>query len=175
MCRVYTQSDAFFRRSSRPIESDSGNRRQLIDPYTRDLDTGSTQIDSGGCAMLPSKAAACLRAFLAVAALTASRCAARPASVGAVVPIHDDGGDEDKKDLTRLQHSVIEVSPGETAVLHCPSNDEHHRFQFWWMKPDQIIGPGTSLNSDKFKYEVLTGTLYIKVGRIYYLYNVYGV
>lgn len=64
---------------------------------------------------------------------------------------------------TADQNTVIEVSQGDTAVLQCPSNDEHHRFQFWWMKPDQVIGPGTPLNTDKFRYEVLTGTLYIKV------------
>lgn len=109
--------------------------------------------------MLASKAVARLRTFFAVAALIVGRCAGRPASAGA--PNSSDGGDN-RNDLP-LQHTIIEVSPGDTAVLQCPSNDEHHRFQFWWMKPDQIIGPGTAPNSDKFKYEVLTGTLYIKV------------
>lgn len=85
------------------------------------------------------------------------RCTGRPAMING-----GDGGDNG----TKYEYSVIEVSPGDTAVLQCPSNDEHHRFQFWWMKPDQIIGPGTMINSDKFKYEVLTGTLYIKVGKI---------
>jgi len=114
--------------------------------------------------MLASKVVASPRAFFAVAALIVGRCAGRPSSAG--VPNHGNGGDHDQKDLFPFQHSIIEVAPGETAVLHCPSNDEHHRFQFWWMKPDQIIGPGTVPNSDKFKYEVLTGTLYIKVGGI---------
>jgi len=113
--------------------------------------------------MLASKAVARLRTFFAVAALIVGRCAGRPASVGAGVPNHGGSGDN-QKDLLPPQHTIIEVSPGDTAVLQCPSNDEHHRFQFWWMKPDQIIGPGTAPNSDKFKYEVLTGTLYIKVG-----------
>lgn len=112
--------------------------------------------------MLVSRAVACLRTFFAVAALIVGRCAGRPASVGAGVTNNGDSG-ENQKDLLPFQHTIIEVSPGETAVLQCPSNDEHHRFQFWWMKPDQIIGPGTAPNSDKFKYEVLTGTLYIKV------------
>lgn len=78
--------------------------------------------------------------------------------------IRNDGDENDKVEPKVDNHVVIEVTQGDTAVLRCPSNDEHHRFQFWWMKPDQIIGPGTALNSDKFKYEVLTGTLYIKVG-----------
>lgn len=99
----------------------------------------------------------CTLLLTAVAALVA-RCAGRPAAAVDVVSADDKG--------TKVEHLVIEVSPGETAVLQCPSNDEHHRFQFWWMKPDQIIGPGTALNSDKFKYEVLTGTLYIKVSYI---------
>jgi hypothetical protein len=113
-------------------------------------------------AMLASKAVACLRTFFAVAALIVGRCAGRPASVGAGVPDHS-GSVANQKDSLPFQHTIIEVSPGQTAVLQCPSNDEQHRFQFWWMKPDQIIGPGTAPNSDKFKYEVLTGTLYIKV------------
>lgn len=97
----------------------------------------------------------------AVAALV-TRCAGRSAAAVDVVSTDDKG----TLPTPKVEHLVIEVSPGETAVLQCPSNDEHHRFQFWWMKPDQIIGPGTALNSDKFKYEVLTGTLYIKVSYI---------
>jgi len=86
--------------------------------------------------------------------LTVGRCAdGRPV---------DSGGDGPPSREPKLERFVVEVSPGETAVLRCPSNDEHHRFQFWWIKPDQIIGPGTALNTDKFRYEVLTGTLHIK-------------
>lgn len=96
-----------------------------------------------------------------------ARCTGRPAMI--VGGGGDDGGDN----MAKFEYSVIEVSPGDTAVLQCPSNDEHHRFQFWWMKPDQIIGPGTTINSDKFKYEVLTGTLYIKVGKIILLLYYY--
>jgi len=91
-------------------------------------------------------------AVLLTAATLVARCIGRStaAAVGAV------------KNIEMNENALIEVSPGETAVLQCPSNDEHHRFQFWWMKPDQIIGPGSVLDSDKFRYEVLTGTLYIK-------------
>lgn len=91
--------------------------------------------------MKPSAAAALLLLLS-----TIGRCAGRPAAARE----------------PNVERSVVEVAEGETAVLRCPSNDEHHRFQFWWMKPDRIIGPGTALNTDKFRYEVLTGTLYIK-------------
>lgn len=100
----------------------------------------------------------CTLLLITVAALVAW-CAGRPEAAVSVMSADDKG----MPPVAKVEHLVIEVSPGETAVLQCPSNDEHHRFQFWWMKPDQIIGPGTALNSDKFKYEVLTGTLYIKV------------
>ncbi|XP_050429561.1 uncharacterized protein LOC126838849 [Adelges cooleyi] len=61
-----------------------------------------------------------------------------------------------------VDNAVIEVEPGATAVLECPSNDKDHRFQFWWLKSNEIIGPGSDMDSNKFRYEVLTGTLYIK-------------
>lgn len=57
---------------------------------------------------------------------------------------------------------VQEVALGDTAVLNCPSNDENHRFQFWQLHTNNIIGPGNTLDKSKYKYEVLTGTLYIK-------------
>lgn len=97
--------------------------------------------------------------LMTVAVLTA-RCMGLPTTV-------TEGGAAaaNNTEPPKVEHSVIEVSSGDTAVLQCPSNDEHHRFQFWWMKSNLIIGPGTALNSDKFKYEVLTGTLYIKVGK----------
>ncbi|XP_054261180.1 uncharacterized protein LOC128985585 isoform X3 [Macrosteles quadrilineatus] len=49
------------------------------------------------------------------------------------------------------------------AVLNCPSNDESHRFQFWQLQTQNLmIGPTNKFNRDKYKYEVLTGTLYIR-------------
>lgn len=60
------------------------------------------------------------------------------------------------------QFIVQEVNVGSTAVLPCPSNDDHHRFQFWQLQGDQIVGPGNAVNRAKYKYEVLSGTLYIK-------------
>lgn len=99
-------------------------------------------------------------ALLLTATALVAQCAGRPSAAVAAAVVAN------SSQPPKVEHMIIEVSPGETAVLQCPSNDEQHRFQFWWMKPDQIIGPGTKLNSDKFKYEVLTGTLYIKVGTI---------
>lgn len=57
---------------------------------------------------------------------------------------------------------VQEVPQGHMAVLRCPSNDDHHRFQFWELSTNVIIGPGNIIDRRKYKYEVLTGTLYIK-------------
>jgi hypothetical protein len=61
------------------------------------------------------------------------------------------------------QFMVQEVNVGSTAVLPCPSNDDNHRFQFWQLQGDQVLGPGNAVNRAKYKYEVLSGTLYIKV------------
>lgn len=111
-----------------------------------------------------------LYAFLTAVALQVPRCASKPASMEVqVIETYDGGPTVAGSTADSQQNTIVEVSPGDTAVLQCPSNDERHRFQFWWMKSDQYIGPGTMLNSDKFKYEVLTGTLYIKVG--VYMYN----
>ncbi|XP_054261181.1 uncharacterized protein LOC128985585 isoform X4 [Macrosteles quadrilineatus] len=58
---------------------------------------------------------------------------------------------------------VQEVGLGDMAVLNCPSNDESHRFQFWQLQTQNLmIGPTNKFNRDKYKYEVLTGTLYIR-------------
>ncbi|VVC29685.1 Immunoglobulin subtype,Immunoglobulin-like domain,Immunoglobulin-like fold [Cinara cedri] len=98
----------------------------------------------------PTRRVAFLVQLIVAGTALVARADGRPAT---------DGADQSR---SADQHTVIEVSQGDTAVLQCPSNDEHHRFQFWWMKPDQVIGPGTPLNTEKFRYEVLTGTLYIK-------------
>lgn len=60
---------------------------------------------------------------------------------------------------------VKEVALGETAILNCTSNDDNHRFLFWQLHTKQIIGPGNRPDKNKYKYEVLTGTLYIRVCR----------
>ncbi|XKL64316.1 hypothetical protein PGB90_004402 [Kerria lacca] len=66
------------------------------------------------------------------------------------------------KPTASAKPSILEVSVGETAKLFCPSNDDNHRFQFWQLKSNQILGPGNKINERKYKYEVLGGTLYIK-------------
>ncbi|KAJ4450878.1 uncharacterized protein [Periplaneta americana] len=57
---------------------------------------------------------------------------------------------------------VQEVNVGGTATLPCLSNDDSHRFQFWQLQGDKVVGPGNAVNREKYRYEVLTGTLYIK-------------
>nr|CAD7198038.1 unnamed protein product [Timema douglasi] len=65
--------------------------------------------------------------------------------------------------VAALSHiEVQEVPVGATAVLPCLSNDDNHRFQFWQLIGDQVVGPGNLPNRDKYKFEVLTGTLYIR-------------
>jgi hypothetical protein len=58
---------------------------------------------------------------------------------------------------------VQEVDVGSTAVLPCHSNDDHHRFQFWELQGNRIFGPANAVSIDKYRFEVLSGTLYIKV------------
>ncbi len=67
------------------------------------------------------------------------------------------------KPAASAKPSILEVSVGETAKLFCPSNDDNHRFQFWQLKSNEILGPGNKIDERKYKYEVLSGTLYIKV------------
>lgn len=54
---------------------------------------------------------------------------------------------------------------GETAALKCESNDMDHIFSFWQFSRggDLIIGPGNTYDTSKYKYDVLTGQLFIKV------------
>lgn len=58
---------------------------------------------------------------------------------------------------------VTEVPAGSTVVLNCDSNDYDHNFMFWLMDshPLQIIGPETTFDERKYKYEVLSGKLHI--------------
>ncbi|XP_020280665.1 uncharacterized protein LOC109853201 [Pseudomyrmex gracilis] len=58
--------------------------------------------------------------------------------------------------------TVKEVSAGHLAELPCLSIDEHHRFMFWQLGDNDIIGPGNPLNEKKYNYEVLTGLLQIR-------------
>lgn len=58
---------------------------------------------------------------------------------------------------------VKEVAAGHLAELPCLSNDDQHRFMFWQLSDDKnIIGPGNTLDENKYNYEVLTGKLFIR-------------
>lgn len=60
--------------------------------------------------------------------------------------------------------TVTEVEAGHLAELPCLSIDDNHRFMFWQLTDDHdIIGPGNSLDHNKYNYEVLTGKLLIRV------------
>lgn len=69
--------------------------------------------------------------------------------------------------------TVKEVAAGHLAELPCLSIDEHHRFMFWQLEDNDIIGPGNPLNEKKYNYEVLTGLLQIRVSNkiIFVIYN----
>lgn len=56
---------------------------------------------------------------------------------------------------------VREVPAGGTAVLNCNSNDYDHNFMFWLLNQTKIIGPGNDYDERKYKYEVLSGKLFI--------------
>ncbi|XP_015432032.1 PREDICTED: uncharacterized protein LOC107188277 [Dufourea novaeangliae] len=59
--------------------------------------------------------------------------------------------------------TVTEVPAGHLAELPCLSSDDHHRFMFWQLTDDRrIIGPGNSMDENKYNYEVLTGKLFIR-------------
>lgn len=58
---------------------------------------------------------------------------------------------------------VAEFGIGATAVLKCNSNDDNHNFMFWQLGQNRIIGPGNNYDQSKYKYEVLSGKLLIKV------------
>lgn len=73
------------------------------------------------------------------------------------------------ENLADIKSSVVtEVPAGATAVLNCDSNDYAHNFMFWLLDahPLKIIGPDSSYDNRKYKYEVLSGKLHINVSGI---------
>ncbi|CAK1578353.1 unnamed protein product [Parnassius mnemosyne] len=56
---------------------------------------------------------------------------------------------------------MTEVPAGSTAVLNCNSNDYDHNFMFWLVNKTKIIGPDNDFDVKKYKYEVLSGKLWI--------------
>lgn len=59
---------------------------------------------------------------------------------------------------------VRTVSWGTNVVLKCLSNDENHNFRYWHLvNKGLIIGPANQYDPAKFKFEVLSGNLTIRV------------
>ncbi|XP_043684877.1 uncharacterized protein LOC122637071 isoform X1 [Vespula pensylvanica] len=68
-----------------------------------------------------------------------------------------------RKGIARATVTVKEIAAGHLAELPCLSSDDQHRFMFWQLTDDRhVIGPGNPLDVNKYNYEVLTGTLYIR-------------
>lgn len=61
---------------------------------------------------------------------------------------------------------VKQVPAGSRTVLNCLSNDLDHNFMFWLFNGSDVIGPGNAYNEKKYKYEVLSGKLYIDVSTV---------
>lgn len=70
---------------------------------------------------------------------------------------------------------VHRVKAGETVVLPCFSNDDDHRFQYWEIGNDKIVGPWNNHdhNQNKYKYEVWSGKLIIKVRALQKEHQIY--
>jgi hypothetical protein len=63
-----------------------------------------------------------------------------------------------------ISEVLVQVPVGETVTLMCQSNDENHNFFYWYLNEKNIIvGPSNTYDIGKFKYEVLSGNLTIKV------------
>ncbi|KAF4523083.1 hypothetical protein B566_EDAN003095 [Ephemera danica] len=60
-----------------------------------------------------------------------------------------------KNHIALHKHALVkEVQEGETVTLPCPSNDEEHRFLFWQLIDDTVIGPANHhSHANKFDYE----------------------
>lgn len=59
---------------------------------------------------------------------------------------------------------VRTAADGSTVILKCMSNDNAHNFQYWHLvNKGLIIGPANYFDNAKFKYEILSGNLTIKV------------
>ena len=75
------------------------------------------------------------------------------------------------KGIAEASVSVTEVPAGQLAELPCLSSDDQHRFMFWQVTDDVIIGPGNTIDENKYNYEVLTGKLLIKVITTFYIFK----
>ncbi|KAG8040225.1 hypothetical protein G9C98_000795 [Cotesia typhae] len=59
--------------------------------------------------------------------------------------------------------SVARAVAGQQATLLCRSNDDNHRFMFWKVidNNNNIVGPDSFFDANKYNYQVLTGKLFI--------------
>ncbi|KRT82062.1 Immunoglobulin, partial [Oryctes borbonicus] len=57
---------------------------------------------------------------------------------------------------------IIEVPEGHTVQISCESTDRNHNFAFWKLASGNILGPRNEYNANKYEYDVLNGTLYVR-------------
>lgn len=59
---------------------------------------------------------------------------------------------------------ILEVSEGQTVQIPCESKDINHTFAFWELATKGIIlGPANEYDKNKYDYNILNGTLYVRV------------
>lgn len=61
---------------------------------------------------------------------------------------------------------IVEVPEGHTVQISCESKDRNHTFAFWELASKDILGPGNEYDESKYEYNVLNGTLYVRVRSI---------
>lgn len=63
-----------------------------------------------------------------------------------------------------IEEVRVLANEGETVTLLCHSNDENHNFLYWHLNGKNIIiGPSNKYDIGKFRYEILSGNLTIRV------------
>lgn len=66
---------------------------------------------------------------------------------------------------------VKEVLYGETVLLRCSSNVHNYNFEYWLFNNRKIvIGPSNYYDKLKYRYEILSGNLTVRVGIFYGFY-----
>ncbi|GJQ82091.1 hypothetical protein Trydic_g6963 [Trypoxylus dichotomus] len=58
--------------------------------------------------------------------------------------------------------TIVEVPEGHTVQISCESEDGNHAFAFWELASRDILGPGNEYDENKYEYNVLNGTLYVR-------------
>lgn len=60
--------------------------------------------------------------------------------------------------------AIMQVPSGKDVTLICQSNDANHNFLYWHMNGrNLVVGPGNDYDNGKYRYEVLSGNLTIRV------------